>query len=335
MNDERIRVVEPVPQYDETLRQWLEKFIKDHPHLSTKELSRSHHIGVTRSYLDAYLERKIFLSKEQGGYGVKNSKIEDQIRAFRERVEGTERHGSQAGFVKTRTFTVLQQAIQTAIRRNVIVVAYGPPGVGKTKCLTEFSVSNLQTPPISILCSMNITVRDFVEQIAGELNLDTRASTAKLERVVAEKLRRAPRILFIDQANYLNEKALGSICFWWDKARVPIVLVGTALLYENFMTSRLTEDVRAQLSRRVAVSYPLPSLEIEEAKSIITRALGQDATDENVTLIFNLTGGLFGNLDNLFDYFYDVKKLNERKLKAGDVTIEKVIRTAATKLMIA
>ena len=59
------------------------------------------------------------------------------------------------------------------------------------------------------------------------------------------------------------------------QARVPVVLAGTKALYDRFTTSRLTEEVRAQLASRVGLHYLLPVLTVREVKSIIERALGK------------------------------------------------------------
>ena len=58
----------------------------------------------------------------------------------------------------------------------------------------------------------------------------------QLEDRIIEKLRRYPRPLFVDQANYLKEKALGSVCYIWEVARIPIVLAGTNALHTIFAT---------------------------------------------------------------------------------------------------
>ncbi|MGH9764882.1 MAG: AAA family ATPase, partial [Blastocatellia bacterium] len=133
---------------------------------------------------------------------------------------------------------------------------YGRPGVGKSRSLVEYAVREMTSYPISILCSRNVTVRYFVQEIAGVLGFDERTSSPRLENMIAEKLRRSPRALFVDQANFLDERGLGTVCHIWEKARTPTVLVGTKALFDRFMSSRMTEDVRAQLSSRVALHYP-------------------------------------------------------------------------------
>lgn len=334
---EKLRVVGSHQQWDEELRLWLKSYIEQHPHLTTAVLSRSDHIGVSRTALDAYVEGIYFLPKESGGLGVSTngSKLEKQIRAYREKVEGTVRHGHANTFIETRSYCQLQQACSTAITENVIVVVYGKPGVGKSRCLTEYSVRKMTTSPISILCSTNVTTRYFVQKLAHALGLDDRPPTAKLEDMIAEKLKRNPRPIFVDQANYLNEKSLGTICYIWEIARVPVVLVGTKDLYDLFNSSRLTEDVRAQLSSRVAMHYPLLELSLNEVKGIIKRALGDDATEENIAQIMNVTGGIHRHVDMILPRINELKKhgRNSEKLAKGEITMTDLINTAGRRLM--
>lgn len=321
---------------DEELRIWLGKYVEEHPHISTVELSRTDHAGVSRTALDAYLEGTYFVAKEAGGSGVnpENSKIEHKIRAYREKVEGTVRHGYVNSFLETRSWQQFQHAAKTAIEENVIVVVYGNPGLGKSRCLQEYSTARMTTMPIQLLCSANITTRYFAQKLAREVGLDDRPPTAQLEDRIAEKLKRNPRPLFVDQANYLNEKALGTICYLWEKSRFPIVLIGTKDLFELFITSRLTQDVRAQLSSRVAMHYPLMELSVEEVKTICKRALGAHATDEAIAKLFNLTNGNHRHLDMLVPRVRELANRNDDALRVGSITMTNLIEKAGSRIMV-
>ncbi len=336
-NNQKLQIVGGGPLWDEELRKWLEDHIAKHPHLTTAVLGKSDQIGVSRTGLDAYLDCTYFLPKESGGVGVdaKNSKTEKRIREYRERIEGTVRHGYKNAFVETRSWMQLQQAFSTAINENVIVVVYGKPGVGKSRCLSEFGVKNMKTAPVTILCSANVTTRHFAQRLAQALGLDDRPPTAKLEDSISEKLKRNPRPIFVDQANYLNEKALGTICYIWEIARVPIVLIGTKDLYDLFNTSRLTEDVRAQLSSRVAMHYPLAELSVAEVKAIIERALGKEATKEIISQIYNVTGGIHRHVDMILPRINELKERNnnQEKLARGEITMADIVNTAGRRLM--
>jgi hypothetical protein len=188
------------------------------------------------------------------------------------------------------------------------------------------------TAPVFVLCSRNVTFSYFAKRLARSLGLSEHAITPKLEENVAAKLGRYPRPLFIDQANYLCEKALGTVCHIWESANVPIVLAGTKSLYGTFMSSQLIEDVRAQLSSRIALYYELP--ELSEAKTIIERGLGDIATDEVVALICTATGRIHRHIDMIIPRILDLKALNEEQIARREVTIKDIISTASSRLML-
>ncbi len=330
----KLRVVGGKPSYDEELRLWLEKHKDENQHLSLTILARSDHIGGSRTQIQQYLEGTYFLPKEQGGTGVKESKLEERIRRYREKVEGTVRHGYANTFVETRSWQQFQHACHTAISENVIVVVYAKPGVGKSRCLSEYSLKKTTTMPIQIMCSANITTRYFVQKVARELGIDDRTPTAKLEDQISEKLKRNPRPIFVDQTNYLNEKALGTICYVWEISRVPIVLIGTKDLFELFITSRLTEDVRAQLSSRVAMHYPLKELSQAEVKAIIKRALQSNATDDVIAQIYTVTQGIHRHVDMIVPRINELATRNQEQLDAGEVTMLDIVETAGRRLMV-
>jgi DNA transposition AAA+ family ATPase len=335
MKSKKLQIVGESQPWDEDLRRWLEAYIAEHPHHPTSVLSRSQFIGISKTALDSYLAGIYFLPVESGGKGInpESSKLESLIRAYRERVEGSERHGYTNTFVESRTWFQLRRACHVAINENVIVVVYGKPGVGKSRCLLEFTVKKMTTAPLTILCSRNITPRYFVDKLAQGLGLKNESRIAKAEDSIAEKLNRYPRPIFVDQANYLGEQSLGSICYIWEKTHVPIVLLGTKDLYDLFTTSSRTEDVRAQISSRVAMHYLLSELTLPEVKAIIKRVLKDDATDEMVAQIFNVTGGIHRHVDMIVPRILDLKEINQEKLAAGKVTMSDIIATAGSRLM--
>jgi len=119
----------------------------------------------------------------------------------------------------------------------------------------------------------------------------------------------------------------------WEKARIPIVLVGTKALFDRFMSSRMTEDVRAQLSSRVALHYLLPELTIKEVKGILKRGLGELATDDIVAQVYNEIGGIHRHVDMIVPRILDLKERNEDRLAAGEVKMSQIVTIAASRLM--
>lgn len=276
-----------------------------------------------------------FLPKKSGGKGnsARKSGVEESVRRFREKIEGTARHDYINNFLETRTWIQVQTACDTAIRRNAIVLIYGVPGVGKSRCLFEYARRRMITAPVQVLCSPSITPLYFAQRLASRLGLSERTTAARLEDNVAERLTRSPRPLFIDQANFLSEKALGTVCYVWEVACVPIVLAGTKSLYDLFTTSRLTEDVREQLSSCITMHYPLSGLLLAEAKAFIQCRLGKYATDEVIAQIYNITGGLPRYIETLVKNLHDLIVRNLRELESDEVKLSDLIAKAGSKLI--
>jgi hypothetical protein len=108
----------------------------------------------------------------------------------------------------------------------------------------EYASRRMTTLPISIMCSPNTTPFSFVKRLARLVGATVRQQTRLTEEEIVGKLVRAPKPLFIDQANYLDEKSLGTLCFPCERQHLPMALTGTKQLYDTFFQSRLTEEVR-------------------------------------------------------------------------------------------
>jgi DNA transposition AAA+ family ATPase len=250
------------------------------------------------------------------------------------RVDGIERYNLDEAFIETRAYRQLKSACSIAINENVIIVVYGRPGIGKSVALSEFAKREMSTSPIIILCSGNIKWRYFLEMLATGIGLNTNIQPAKLEDLIAEKLKHTPRTIFVDQANYLDERGLGTICHIWEKAHIPIGLFGTKDLFNLFMTSHYTDEVRVQLSSRIAFHFLLPELTVEEIKGIVQKALGADATDAVIAQIYNITGGIHRHVDMLIKRVIHLTETNQKRLRAGEVNMKNIVTTAGSRLII-
>jgi DNA transposition AAA+ family ATPase len=321
---------------DEELRQWLEDWIEAHPHLTTAILGHQDQIGLSRTLLDDYLAGTYFLDKEAGGKGVKRRTSEDRIRAYRQKVEGVITLDTTIPFVETIAYQRLCMAWDRAISQRQIIVAYNDPGAGKTHPIQQLLHQRMKTMPIMILCSRNITTGYFVQKLAEAVGLSPHHSIPRLEDMIADKLIKNPRGIIVDQANYLSERGLGTICHIWERARVGILLTGTEDLYKLFTTSNMTQDVRAQLTSRVAWHVYLSKLSLKEGKAILQRALGKDISDENVAQIMSVTGGSFRSVTFIVPEIKRLREIPDNKaaLKSGSLSMSALIDNAGSRLML-
>ena len=113
-----------------------------------------------------------------------------------------------------------------------------------------------------------------------------------------------------------------------------MVLIVTKQLYDTFFQSRLTEEVRGQLSSRIALHYPLPELTQAESRAILRRAFGPDMTGEVIALIHSVTGGIFRGVDMMTPRPLKQRRRNEKKLAEGSVKMHDLVKRAAGRLMI-
>jgi len=94
------------------------------------------------------------------------------------------------------------------------------------------------------------------------------------------------------------------------------------------------QEVRGQLSSRIALHYLLPELEQAETRAILQKALGPDATEEVITMIHSVTGGVFRSVDMMIPRLLELRQRNEKKLAEGSAKMQDLVKTAASRLMI-
>jgi hypothetical protein len=108
--------------------------------------------------------------------------------------------------------------------------------------------------------------------------------------------------------------------------------VGTTDLYNAFIQSSATEDVRAQISSRVTMYYPLSELQKEEAKALLQRELSEDATDQVIAQIYNATAGIFRHIEMIIPRIQELKALNREGLANGELTMSNIVKIAGSRL---
>ena len=98
--------------------------------------------------------------------------------------------------------------------------------------------------------------------------------------------------------------------------------------------TQLTEDVRGQLTSRIALHYLLPELAKVETEAILHHALGEEVTDEMVEQIHQVTGGNFRSVDMIIPRILELEQRNRQKLANGTVKMNEIIKVAAARLMV-
>ena len=80
--------------------------------------------------------------------------------------------------------------------------------------------------------------------------------------------------------------------------------------------------------------YLLPELTKVETEVILRHALGEEAPDEMVEQIHQVTGGNFRSVDMMIPRILKLERRNRQKLADGAVKMNEIIKVAAARLMV-
>lgn len=124
-------------------------------------------------------------------------------------------------------------------------------GVGKTMCAEFMHKSR----PGSILYSvfdMERSPAAFVKELAALLGIPTHRTSPQILRAICSKLKGSNRLLIIDEAHNLSDRAMETVRNIHDATRIPIVLFSTD---EILPLINDTATNLGQMSRRVRIRY--------------------------------------------------------------------------------
>lgn len=128
------------------------------------------------------------------------------------------------GFVETGVYAVIRNVLDIAQFDANMTVMTGAAGIGKTASLEHYREQHAST--IFIQVDPTYRLKTLLLDIAGALQLDTKGTPDVLFKKIEEKLRGTDRMIIVDEADYLNVKAMDVLRRIHDKAGVPVVLVG-------------------------------------------------------------------------------------------------------------
>lgn len=158
-----------------------------------------------------------------------------------------------------------------------MALVYGDHGLGKTQTIMWWVTNN---DAVYIRCSHNMTGRWLLSEIAEELDESPYYLQADLFRQITEKLQKNPKIIVIDEIDYLFEysKAIETLRDLYDKANVPIVLVGMGMADRKLARFKHIYD-------RVYQKLKFEQLTKKDIEEIITSLAGVEFTDDAIDFI--------------------------------------------------
>lgn len=230
-----------------------------------------------RSGLSPTVVNQVLNGKYKGNIDNCLSKIEEAIQHTRDREAVTFKAPEFSYTSITRKiYNSLSEAQAVAIPR--ILVLYGDSGIGKTRTISEYVEDNATATVIEI--RPDFTIKAVLQTIAQEIGVSHLGSNFDVTNRIIAKLKGSNRMIIFDEAEYLTAKSLDIIRRIYDKAQIPIVLVGMPNLFHNIKSLRKGFE---QIANRM-VSYNLESPTKEDLKTIINSCI--PTADESIISAF-------------------------------------------------
>lgn len=301
------------------LRQRLREYVESR-NLTVQNLQDM--TGIPRSTLSRFLNDPDYSSP----------KLADNLQAWLDRQENPEANAvevSADGFVLTGASREIEAAFRVAHDQKRLAVIAGYPGIGKTYTLDRIAAKVPGT--VVVRANSNMSCAGLCIRIGQQLGLDLRNGQSldfMIDSIVAE-LRMRPRVIIIDEADYLVTKTslrkVEILRTIYDEARIGMIICGMPRLLDHLTAGPSMRDNLAQLYSRVAFLRVLGSASEEEIRAFLRP---WSMNSEAFMLLYKYGShrerGNFRRLDNLVR--------NAALLADGGTITAKHVRDAAAEL---
>ncbi len=184
-------------------------------------------------------------------------------------------------FVKTSNVNAFVTAMSRLQKREEgipgMALVYGEPGVGKTRTALWWG---LQNDGVFVRTKKLMSGRWLLEEIVAELGEAPMRKTSDLWRQAVEQLFERPRVLFIDEADYLahDAKIIETLRDLYDTTGSPLVLIGMDQADKKLMRFKHLYDRFSEIVR----FHPLTE---EDVKIIAEHMCEAKLNNEAITYI--------------------------------------------------
>jgi len=274
---------------------------------------RSRNVGMGQSTIYSYGTCKWLSSQDA------LERLEGRLRGWLDHRE----HGGKTSDIDEDVTAAkqIQHGLAEANNSKEFVTIVGPSGMGKSLLVRHFANSRTRGGMVIVEAYDGMTPRAFLAAICRALgDADTGSKDALLTRV-AGLLAEQPRLLAIDEANFLKAESINHLVFIWNQANTGIAMLGTEELDRTIKSSGL-QRVRSRLKW----SITLGGLSDEEIKRRLEESF--DARDVTARVVELARVGSFGSyrdLDTLIETASDSLDKNPNK------SLEEVFERTSTR----
>jgi len=214
-------------------------------------------MDVSSSSLSQYLN---------GKYGGDSVKIEAKVLSFMQLIKERELNcDDEISFIEgLKNTQMILDVVRLAHIRKTIGLITGRAGFGKTLALKNYCRKNPDAIYIEVDNAFN--AKELMKEINAKCGFYGVGQLNKLKNQVIEKLAGTGRVIIIDQAEYLNDRALDLLRTVYDRANVGLVLSGLPVLLSNI---KGTNGIHEQVYTRIGVALQLEPPSVEDLKKLI------------------------------------------------------------------
>lgn len=304
----------------EEARARLKRFMEEYPHWTLKDISRSMqqffgkqqengrrmNTGLSPATLRNFLD---------GGGGVS---LEAQANTARRiLIWLDDREHRVSGEVKVReyeSYKKIKYGIAQAAAARQFVIIIGPSGIGKTFAAREFGNRYTSGGDYIIVEPYDgIRPKSFLRLLARALGLETRGSVEDLLIRIRGFLRETPRVIVVDEGDFLPPESLNHLVYLWNGIHIGIVIMGTQRLDETLRRSSL-ERVRTRRRLTINLNTARPSL--GDIETLLNEAFEKSLVTTEAVKALATFASNYRELEMLIGLAKDVLKLNpERSLR--------------------
>jgi len=319
----RVEVESPGVSWDETLRQRFVAF-KDRYGWSfsqisrdmqrffgkQKESGRARNTGLGQSTLYNYANCKWASSQES------LQRFEGRVRTWIDHRE----HGGKVEEIDTsvQAARLLSHGLAQANRSGKFVVVIGPSGMGKSLLTRHYANAHSTGGVVVVEAYGKMTPRAFLASVCRSLgDIDTGSIDHLMNRVVG-LLSEQPRLLAIDEANFLSSTSIDHLVYIYNQVQRGILLLGTEEL-EQVVRNTRHQRVRS----RTHLTIHLGTLSDEEIRNRLLESFdASDVTPSVIEMARRSSYGSYRDLDDLIDHASD--SLERYPSKSLSQVLEKV-----------